>query len=87
MTDWLWRLAFATVWFVLFAVGAQSLVPTFVHACDDCIGSSGPGDFGEGGFIVDWVGLVFVSVLIASVVTVALMVVSRAIRGRLGSVV
>jgi hypothetical protein len=81
-----WRLAFAGLWIVLVAVGLWFLAPVFTYACDDCIGSR-PGYFGEGGFKVDWQTVVTLSVLVASFVTGLVVVVSRALRRRPGSVV
>jgi hypothetical protein len=90
MGDLLWRLMFATVWIVLFAVGARLLIPVFGSACMDCIGGHPvPGGyyFGEGGFKVPWDLVIWVSALVATFGTGLFVVKSRALRRRPSSVV
>ena len=91
MKDWVRRLSFVAVWVVLVAAGLWFFRGVFVYACDDCIGGGpGPGGlgyyYGEGGFKVPWGDVVAWSVLTASFVTGLLVVVSRALRRRPGSV-
>ena len=79
-----WVFGWLAVWAVMVIGGLWLLPPLFATACADCVGGHPlPGGgyyFGESGFFVDWGTVVPVSLLLATAVTGALVVGSRAVR-------